>query len=260
MSSTLENAAKFSGKSVDYAKYREPYDPELILPLLRTWCGLTPSWTIADVGAGTGMLADVFRANGNSVIAVEPNAEMLTMCAHLHSADPFFRVTAGSAEETGLPDASVEMVSVGRALHWFSVEAALREFRRILKPGGWVAIVAAGREGSGSAENDAIEALLQKWSGRQQSTRAGYRVYEQLDGLFAGGVMHHAEAPGSMHLNWEALRGLMLSISHAPLPESPHFAEFEAALREIFDRYEQRGTLSLVTRCWLNAGRFPAVS
>ena len=254
----MGNAEKFRGKSSDYAKYRERYDAELILPLLRTWCGLTPEWMIADVGAGTGMLGDVFRANGNAVIAVEPNAEMRALCERLHAGDTWFRVTAGTAEETGLPEATVDLVSVGRALHWFRAEDAMREFRRILKPDGWVAIVAAGREEKGSEENQAIEALLQKWSEGRQSTRASYSVYPRLSKFFAGGVLHQVEKAGTMQLEWQELRGLMLSISHTPLPESPKFAGFEAELAETFDRLKRNGKITLVTRCWVNAGRFAA--
>jgi SAM-dependent methyltransferase len=253
-----EHAEKFTGKSADYAQYRERYDPEMILPLLREWCGLTPTWTIADIGAGTGMLGDVFRANGNPVTAVEPNADMRAMCTRLHEADPLFRVVAASAEETGLPAASVDMVAVGRALHWFVVEQALREFRRILRPGGWVAVIAAGREGQGREENEAFEKLMQTWTGNLQSTRAGYALYQRLDEFFAGGELHHAEVGSEMHLDWEALRGLTLSISYAPLPGSPLFAGFEAALAEYFDRYQQGGRITIATRCWVNAGRFGA--
>src|ERR1700744_5777239 len=117
-----EHTGKFSGKVADYARYRERYEPGVVLPLLREWCGLTPQWTVADVGAGTGMVGDIFRANGNSVIAVEPNAEMRGACALLHAGDSQFTVASGTAENTGLRDASVEMVAVGRALHWFDAE------------------------------------------------------------------------------------------------------------------------------------------
>lgn len=253
-----EHAERFTGKSSEYAQYRERYDPELILPLLREWCGLAPAWTVADIGAGTGMLGDVFRVNGNPVIAIEPNADMRTVCARLHEDDPFFRLIAATAEDTGLADGEVEMVAVGRALHWFAVEQALLEFRRILQPGGWVVVIAAGREGGGREENEAFEKLLQNWTGNLQSTRAGYAVYERLSEFFAGGELHHAEVGGEMLLDWEALRGLTLSISHAPLPDSPSFAGFEAALGEYFERYQREGKITIATRCWVNAGRFCA--
>lgn len=250
------NYEKFTGKADTYAHYRERYDAEAILPLLREWCGLQPAWTVADMGAGTGMLGDMFRANGNAVMAVEPNAEMRTLCAQLHAGDPSFGVVAGTAEETTLHDGSVEMIAAGRALHWFDVPRALREFQRVLKPGGWVVIVANGREESGRAENEAFEELFRAASDSLASTRAGYAVYARLGEFFAGGELHHAEFPGEMCLDWERLRGLALSHSHAPLPGTGNFPAFEQELKQMFQRFENGGRLTLATRCWINAGRF----
>ena len=250
------NTDKFTGKADAYVRYRERYDPAIVLPYLREWCGLQPEWTVADVGAGTGMLGDLFRANGNAVVAIEPNADMRAACERLHEGDADFRVMNGTAEATGMADASVEMISIGRALHFFNVDPALREMRRILKPEGWVAILASGREEGGRPENDAFELLMRAASQSFASTRAGYAVYKRMDEFFAGGEIHHAEVPGEMRMNWETLRGLTLSHSHAPLPGSEGFEEFERALVEYFRRFEQEGKVTLATRTRISAGRF----
>lgn len=248
---------RFTGKATEYSQYREPYDPEIVLPLLRDSCGLSSEWCVADVGAGTGMLGDLFWANENRVIAIEPNAEMRAVCASLHSQDAEFTVIEGTAEATGLPSASVEMVAAGRALHWFDVDAAFREFRRILKPRGWVAIVACGRAQDGREENRAYRSFLENCSGRAASLEPLLGVYEQLGTLFAGGQFFHAEVTGEMNLSWDELRGLTLSLSYAPLPGSVAFPAFEAELREYFDRFAQNGQITLSTRTWLNVGQFP---
>lgn len=247
---------RFTGRAAGYAQYRERYEPDVVLPLMREWCGLTPQWRIADVGAGTGMASDVFRANGNPVIAIEPNAEMRVLCASLHASDAQFTVVDGSAEATGLPDASIDMVVVGRALHWFDVGGALREFRRILKPGGWVAVLDCGRPEDGREENLAYKNLLQAYSAKEDFLDPLLKVYKQLDTLFAGGRFHHAEVSGEMHLDWEELRGLTLSFSHAPTPGSDAFPAFEAALRSYFDRHAQQGRVTMSKRTWINAGQF----
>jgi SAM-dependent methyltransferase len=247
---------RFTGRSAEYAQYRERYDPQIVLPLLRDWCGLTPEWCVADVGAGTGMVGDSFRTNGNRVIAIEPNAEMRAACAALHANDAQFIVVDGAAEATGLPEASLEMVVAGRALHWFDVDAALREFRRILKPRGWVAILACGRTEDGRKENIEYKQLLQAHTGRDLYLDPLLKAYERLDMLFAGGRFFHAEVPGEMHLGWDDLRGLTLSLSHAPMPGSAAFPTFEAELRVFFDRHEQNAKVVMSTRTWVNAGQF----
>jgi SAM-dependent methyltransferase len=247
---------RFTGKAARYAQYRERYHPDDVLPLLRDWCGLTPTWCVADVGAGTGMAGDLFRANGNRVIAIEPNSDMRAVCASLHASDAQFTILDGSAEATGLPSASIDVIAVGRALHWFNVEAALHEFRRILKPHGWVVILACGRTEDGREENLAYKKFLQTYTGRSLFLEPLLQVYEQLDTLFAGGHFLHAEVPGEMHLSWDELRGLTLSLSHTPLSGSAAFSVFEAELRNYFDRFAQHGCVTMSTRTWINAGQF----
>jgi SAM-dependent methyltransferase len=251
-----EHREKFSGKAAEYERYRERYDPEIVLPLLREWCGLTPDWTIADFGAGTGMLSDVFLANGNRVIAIEPNAEMRHACERLHEGVVNLQLVDGTAEATGLADSSVDMVAAGRAMHWFDAEASLREFRRVLKPGGWVAVIAAGRHLFGREENEAYEEYMKPYSRREEGKFGSFEIYHRLSEVFAGGEFHHAEIPGEMQVDWDQLRGLTLSFSYSPLPGDPRFEEYESGLRKYFEKYQQEGKITLNTVHWMNAGRF----
>lgn len=250
----IENAARFSGRVEEYERYRERYDPEIILPLLCGWCDLTSNWTIADVGAGTGMLADVFLANGNRVIAVEPNDQMRAACVRAHEWASL-QVVDGTAEATGLADASIDMVSVGRALHWFDVEKAFAEFRRVLKPGGWVVVVAFGRDDAAREENIAFEQTMESLMVSRERKKT-YAVYQKVGEMFAGDNFHHAEIHGEMKLTWESLLGLAVSLSHAPLPASPEYPAFEESLKKFFTRYAVNEKVTLGTRYWINAGRW----
>ena len=83
-----------------------------------------------------------------------------------------------------------------------------------------------------------------------------YGLYERLEKAFAGGEFRHAEIRGEMSLKWEALLGMTVSLSHAPLPGGAGYAEFEDAMREYFERHAVDGVLTLATRYWINAGRF----
>lgn len=251
-----EFSARFTGKSAEYAQYRERYEPDAILPLLREWCGLSAEWTVADIGAGTGMAGDLFRGNGNRVIAIEPNAEMRDVCAALHAGDEGFTTLDGSAEMTGLADASVEMIAVGRALHWFDAGEAMREFRRILKPAGWVTILSCGRCEDGREENVAFTKLMQTRTGRSITLDPLLAVYRRLESFFAGGQFHHAEAAGEMSLNWMELRGLTLSLSHAPMPGSADFPAFESDLHRYFLQFQMDGRIRLTSKTWISAGQF----
>jgi SAM-dependent methyltransferase len=252
MQNTVE---RFDGRAADYDLYRERYDANEILASLRDWCGLTPEWFIADIGAGTGMLADVFLANGNPVVAIEPNAEMRAACAQLHANEPKLEIREGTAEATGLPDASVDLVCSGRALHWFNLEAAMREFRRVVRPGGWVISVAAGRTDFGREENEGFVRVLEQFSGSAKERLEAYSAYTRMKNFFEGSEFHHYERGGELRMDWPHLRGMALSLSHAPRVGDPRFPEFERVLREFFDRYQTTGAVTRETSCLLNACR-----
>jgi ubiquinone/menaquinone biosynthesis C-methylase UbiE len=141
---------RFSGRVQAYVAYR-PRFPRGIVPFLRKHGALPEDAVVADVGAGTGMLAEIFLEAGHRVLAVEPNDEMLEVCRVLAAHEPALEVVEGSAEATALPDASVDLIAVGRAMHWFDWPRAHREFQRILRPDGWVLVATNGHRDSGTA-------------------------------------------------------------------------------------------------------------
>ena len=89
-----------------------------------------------DVGAGTGKLTASLVDMGADAVAVEPDQAMLT---ELRSALPDVRALPGSAEALPLPDASVDAVVAGNAMHWFDMDVAGPEIARVLAPGGTLA-------------------------------------------------------------------------------------------------------------------------
>jgi ubiquinone/menaquinone biosynthesis C-methylase UbiE len=246
-----DNTNRFTGKVAAYERYRQRYPTNEILTHLRSWCSLTPDWTIADVGAGTGMLTEVFLANGNQVIAIEPNAEMRTACEQLSS--PLLKVVDATAESTGLPDNSVEMVAAGRAFHWFDTERALAEFRRILKPGGWVALVSAGRANVQTPQALAFEHLLTEHATDHAYARTTYRVHDRLDDLF--GELHQERIHGELSLDWNAFQGMTQSLSVVPQETAPSYPTFQAELKKYFQTYAPENLLTMQTTCWVDAGR-----
>ncbi len=131
---TDEPSQYFSGRSEDYDHYRPAYPTLAIETILKN---LQPPLTVVDIGAGTGIGARQLAQPGVKVLAVEPNAAMR------ESATPHPQVEflAGTAEAIPLPTASVDVVASFQAFHWFDFQASLREFRRVLKPQGHVALV-----------------------------------------------------------------------------------------------------------------------
>ncbi|AFY53210.1 methylase involved in ubiquinone/menaquinone biosynthesis [Rivularia sp. PCC 7116] len=127
---------RFSEKAENYTKYRPIYPDTVIDKILQN---LTSSNQLlaADIGAGTGIAARQLAKRGVNVIAIEPNSAMRE-AAEKHQNVEWKN---GSAEETNLSDASVDLITCFQAFHWFNPEPTLSEFRRILKPKARLAIV-----------------------------------------------------------------------------------------------------------------------
>lgn len=128
-------ASESAGAS--YELGRPDYPPE-INRLLAEHAGLGPASTIVDVAAGTGKLTRILAEQPATLVAVEPMAGMRTQLRH---AVPSALVAAGTAEQLPLRTGSVDVVTVAQAFHWFDVDEASRELRRVLGPGGRLVLV-----------------------------------------------------------------------------------------------------------------------
>jgi ubiquinone/menaquinone biosynthesis C-methylase UbiE len=165
---------RFTGRVQAYHAYR-PRFPREIVSFVRQHGALPENAVVADIGAGTGMLAEVFLEAGYRVLAVEPNAEMREACRELAAKQPALEVVEGSAEATTLPDASIDLIAVGRAMHWFDWPRAHREFARILRPDGWVLVATSGHRDSGAPVSGQLSETVRKWrtdSAEADTTRA----------------------------------------------------------------------------------------
>ena len=243
-----DHAQRFTGRVADYEKYRLRYSAA-VLDVLKERCGLTTSSIVADVGAGTGMLAELFLENGNRVIAVEPNAEMRAACERLRERYSGLSVVAAAAEATTLADASIDFVSVGRAWHWFDRNRAVVEFRRILRPGGWLVLVTNRRSKDGSAEAKEYEEILMEFGTDYRELQSEYRVYDDMAPVFPAGVVVRETIRGEQMLTLEEFLGQTQSSSVAPMPGDAKYASMQRALRDFFQRFQRDGVLRTGTVC-----------
>ncbi|MEU8185526.1 class I SAM-dependent methyltransferase [Micromonospora sp. NPDC049044] len=122
----------FGAAATAYAEHRPDYARAAVRWALEP----APGPRVLDLGAGTGKLSATLVELGADVVAVEPDPAMLTELRH---ALPAVRALPGSAESIPLPDASVDAVLVGNALHWFDMTVAGEEIARVLTPGGVLA-------------------------------------------------------------------------------------------------------------------------
>ena len=220
--------ARFSDRAEDYAKYRPHYSPDVV-HALKEACGLTPEHLIADVGCGPGMLAEVFLENGNRVVGVEPNREMRIAGENYLAGHPNFSAVDGSAENTTLGDASVDFVIAGQAFHWFRPPEARVEFARILKSGGWAVLVWHDRSVDATPFLRAYEEFLREYSNDyEQVTHKYLASYQALERFFAPNPMHLIKQRNEQRLDFDGLRGRLLSSSYIPKSGERHDAMMEA--------------------------------
>jgi ubiquinone/menaquinone biosynthesis C-methylase UbiE len=249
-----EYAERFTGRVAEYERYRVRYPSEM-LSLLHTRCGLRASDRIADVGAGTGMLAELFLEQGNAVVAIEPNAEMRAVCEQLRERYAGLTLVDAAAEATTLADASVDFVTAGRAFHWFDPERAIPEFRRVLRPQGWLVLVANGRSRSESAQEIAYERILVEEGVDHHDVRSRYRMHEMATTTFVPGTLVREQLHGEQRLTLEEFLGQTQSYSSAPLPGHAKYAGMQRALRDHFARWQEDGVLLVRTTCYVTCGR-----
>jgi ubiquinone/menaquinone biosynthesis C-methylase UbiE len=126
----------FTGLATDYAKFRPGYAPQVATAILGCLSKEPSRVDAADVGAGTGIWTRILAARGlHSITAVEPNDDMRNQGIETSRGTPVVW-QKGSAEQTGLPDASVDLLTMASSFHWADFDRACVEFHRALRPGG----------------------------------------------------------------------------------------------------------------------------
>ena len=130
-------AEAFGPAAAEYERARPSYPPEAI-DVLREEAGIGPGRRVCDLAAGTGKLTRLLVATGAEIIAVEPVSGMRDQ---LREVLPEIEVLDGTAEAIPLENGFLDAVTVAQAFHWFKFDEALAEIRRVLRPGGSLAIL-----------------------------------------------------------------------------------------------------------------------
>lgn len=225
---------RFSDRAEDYAKYRPSYPSEAIDWILE---GLEePNRLIAaDIGAGTGISSRLLAERGVRVIAIEPNAAM-RQAATPH---PLIRFEDGNAEATRLENNSVDLVTCFQAFHWFNPEPTLKEFARILKPGGRLAAVWNNRDRSDRFTAE-YSKLTQAFSHNKSVWR--YRTERFLRQTALFDKITQLTFPYQQALDRRSLVGRAMSTSYIP-KTGKRSEEFVEELNQLYDKYRDERNL-----------------
>jgi SAM-dependent methyltransferase len=237
----IPSVSRFSNRAENYVRYRPSYPLE-ILPFLERTLGLHKGQQIADIGSGTGIFSELFLRNGYAVTGIEPNEQMRIAAERKLAYFEGFTSLAGRGEDTGLPSRTIDLITVAQAFHWLDPAAAKKEFLRILKPEGSIVLAWNLR----LHHTD----FLREYELLKQRFGINYLGDKMVDedciaAFFEPLPVSSFRFPNVQFLDFEGLKGQLLSASYIPLPGYPTYDDMISELVRLFVKYHQGGLIKM---------------
>jgi SAM-dependent methyltransferase len=243
----FDSTKRFTSRVANYVRFRPGY-PAGIVELLRDEYGLTADSEVADIGSGTGLLSRLFLDAGLAVSGVEPNREMREAGEALLADYAGFRSVDGTAEATTLGDSSVDLITAAQAFHWFDVEATRREWLRVLRPKGAVALIWNERFIDTPFMRE-VEAITDKYAaagdpdGKIREAGRG-----RIGGLFGSSGFRVDDFPNHQMFDFAGLVGRISSSSYLPMAGEPAYAAMSGELGAVFEKWQEDGLVRFLYR------------
>ncbi|MBD0742151.1 class I SAM-dependent methyltransferase [Streptomyces sp. CBMA152] len=130
-------ARSFDSAAAQYAANRPSYPPALLDAIEESATRALKGARVADIGAGTGIATALLYERGARVVAVEPGA---AMAAELRRTLPDVPLVRGDGNHLPLATASADFLTYAQAWHWTDTAKSVPEARRVLRPGGTLAV------------------------------------------------------------------------------------------------------------------------
>lgn len=131
------NVQRFAGFGALYDESR-PTAPQELIQILTAYLGKKPQ-SVVDVGCGTGLSSFLWLNNADQIIGVEPSDDMRAVALakwERMNQPASIQFVSALSHELGLPSDSADIVTCSQSFHWMEPQSTLREFARVLRPGG----------------------------------------------------------------------------------------------------------------------------
>ena len=127
------------GYAQAYDDYRGEYSPASLQYILQHAEVLPQSAVILDLAFGTGAVSRQIGGAARLLIGMDSALPMLIQAKQQQC--PPGRLACADGVQLPLPPGSLDLVTIGQAIHWFNLPALFSELRRVLRPGGWLAVL-----------------------------------------------------------------------------------------------------------------------
>jgi ubiquinone/menaquinone biosynthesis C-methylase UbiE len=242
----------FLQKAEDYAFYRWKYAPAAVQTIFQA-AGIGAQTVIADIGAGPGNLGKHFLDDAARVYMIDPSASMRQAAERIHGKHPAVCIQEGCAEATGLAANSIDLITVGQAVHYFKAEETRAEFLRILKADGWLAVLR--NYGVDEDLNAAIEEVYTEENGIDPSVITSRPPWKPVAFYFENGSCQQFTFSFIDTKNREDYIQSLATASYAPAKNHPLYPHFHAAAGQVFDRFSRDGIMKTQARTDLYLGK-----
>jgi SAM-dependent methyltransferase len=150
----------------------------------------------------------------------------------------------GTAEDTTLRDQSIDLITVAQALHWFNPERSWKEFKRIAKAGGgYLCVIYNDRKKDGTGIMQIYEEIIQKYA--KNKPKLEQIEDDNLSKFFVQWSFKKFSIPNLQILDFNGLVGRVSSASYMPQPQDREFLSIERELKDVFDKYQDDGKVTL---------------
>ena len=245
----------FTSKADDYDKGRPGYPKEL-LTILRKY-GLSKQSTVADIGAGTGLFTRLIAPHAKKIIAVEPNADMLSKLNERRPKNA--SLVQAPAEATTIKIKTVDFITVAQAFHWFHMPSAKKEFAKILKDDGRVAII-YNNECVDTNQEKAFQKLRLAFKNNKLyrarfSSRKRVRSLVNPDAFYLRGEYETHNFINPVKYNQSAMVSRVASMSAMPKRGDKEFPKLQQMIGDMFRKVGKDGVITINVRTTMFVGK-----
>lgn len=165
----------FSSQAKAYSRFRPSYPPDLIAHLVSLAPDRQHAW---DCATGNGQVAIALAEYFDEIFATDISQNQLGH-ARQH---PKIQYSLEMAEKCSAPDGKFDLITVAQAIHWFDFDRFFTEARRVLQPGGVLALIGYSLFDSDSAAVDSVirhfylNITGPYWDAERSYIDAGYRT------------------------------------------------------------------------------------